>query len=127
MTPKDFAKLVARDGGGCLCCGEMEAISPNHRANRGMGGAKNTSPLNLPSNYLVLCSRMNYLIEADADQAARAINYGWKVSRYMDPRTIPVYDAKNGKWYTLDDQYGRHEVRGNSVKFSGDLPGSPTV
>ena len=76
MTPKDFAKLVARDGGGCLCCGEMEAISPNHRANRGMGGAKNTSPLNLPSNYLVLCSRMNYLIEADADQAARAINYG---------------------------------------------------
>jgi len=107
MTGKEFQKLIQRDGGGCVCCGETEAIAPNHRANRGMGGARKNSYLNLPSNLVTLCSKTNFLIEADAKEADRATAFGWKVSRYMDPKTVPVFDAKLGRWYLLDDNYGR--------------------
>lgn len=107
MKPKDFQRLIDRDGGGCVCCGETEAIAPNHRAGRGFGGASKTSYLNLPSNLVTLCSRTNFLIESDADQAERATAYGWKVSRYIDPKTVPVFDAKVGKWFALDDDYQR--------------------
>ena len=113
MKPKDFARLVARDGGGCVCCGETTAISPNHRANRGMGGASKDSWLNAPSNYVTLCSRMNDLIERDADYARLAISYNWKISKYDDPLTKPVFDKKTALWYYLDNSYNRIEVEGH--------------
>lgn len=127
MTPKEFQKLLDRDGGGCLCCGETEAVAPNHRANRGMGGARKDSYLHLPSNLVVLCSKMNTAIEADVEEQARALRYGWKVSRYIDPKTVPVYDAKLKRWYQLDDNYGRHELRGDYGSTSRNLPGSITI
>lgn len=114
MKPKDFAKLVERDGGGCVCCGETEAIAPNHRANRGMGGAGKDSWLNAPSNLVTLCSRMNNLIETDADYARLAVSRGIKISKYDDPEKVPVYDAKSGLWYTLDNSYNRHEAKGTA-------------
>jgi hypothetical protein len=108
VTGKEFQKLIDRDGGGCLCCGETEAIAPNHRSNRGMGGARKDSYLNKPSNLVTLCSLTNGAIESNAVEAARAIKYGWKVSKYTDPKTVPVFDAKLGRWYLLDDSHGRH-------------------
>lgn len=106
MKPKDFAKIRERDRY-CLHCGETEAISPNHRANRGMGGSKR---LDVPSNIVLLCSVMNGLIESDNIHAATAITYGWKISKYANPKEIPVVDAISGVSYLLDDNYGRKVV-----------------
>ena len=92
-----------------------------------MGGASKNSYLNLPSNLVVLCSKMNNAIEASADQAEKALENGWKVSRYIDPKTVPVFDAKLGRWYMLDDNYGRQEIRGINESLSGYLPGSITI
>lgn len=102
MKPKDFARLVERDGH-CLHCGTTEALSPNHRANRGMGGSK---VRDVPSNLVVLCSWMNGQIEADARLAAVAHAYGWKLSTWQDFRSYPVFDTLSGEWRLLDDHYG---------------------
>jgi hypothetical protein len=112
MNKKEFAALVARDLGGCVCCGEAEAISPNHRANRGMGGATKTSYLNKPSNLVTLCSRMNSLIESDSGAAQIATFYGWKVSKWVKPFEIPIFDTKVGAWFILDDSFGRTQTKG---------------
>lgn len=106
MTPKDFARLVARDGY-CLHCGETEAVAPNHRANRGMGGSK---AANKPSNYVLICSQLNGLIESDDRWATLAIENGWKVSKWADWRTIPVFDALTGTSYLLNDDWTRNVV-----------------
>ena len=60
MTPKEFRKYIDRDSW-CYHCGQTEAIAPNHRISRGMGGSK---VRNVPSNIIVLCSEMNGLIES---------------------------------------------------------------
>ena len=110
MKPAEFKKLLERDKGGCLCCGEDVAVAPQHRANRGMGGASKDSYLDRPSNLIVLCSRMNGLIESNAFWADEARNYGWKVSKWETPKEVPVFDAKDGCWYLLDDDYRRYEA-----------------
>jgi hypothetical protein len=102
VNAKDFKRLVARDGA-CLHCGETEAIAPNHRANRGMGGSKERD---VPSNLVVLCSVLNGLIESDDRYAKVAIEYGWKVSKWADWRAIPVFDTQSGEWHLLDDEFG---------------------
>lgn len=102
MKPKDFARLVARDGG-CVHCGETEAVSPNHRANRGMGGSKTADT---PSNLVVLCSWLNGAIEADSALRLKALQFGWKVSKWDDWRKKPVYHSVSGEWRLLNDDYG---------------------
>lgn len=102
MNAKEFARLVARDGG-CLHCGQTEAIAPNHRANRGMGGSKS---LDVPSNLVVLCSWLNGAIEADSGLRLMAIRYGWKVSKWDEWRNKPVFHAQSGEWRLLDDRFG---------------------
>ena len=97
---------MARDGG-CLHCGETEAVSPNHRANRGMGGSK---VRDVPSNLVVLCSLLNGLIESDAQWASVAKSYGWKLSTWQNPAEVPVYDTRNREWLLLDDHYGAKVV-----------------
>ena len=106
MTPKEFARLVARDSY-CLHCGATEALAPNHRANRGMGGSK---LMNVPSNYALICSSLNGLIESDHRWQQLAIESGWKVSRYADWREIPVWDSMAGVWYLLKDDWTRNVV-----------------
>lgn len=88
----------------CLHCGETEAVSPNHRANRGMGGSKKR---HVTSNLFVLCSYWNNAIEADPEAARIAKGYGWKLETWQDPKAEPIYDAISGAWYLLDDDYGR--------------------
>jgi len=107
MNKKDFKKLVARDQY-CLHCGETEAIAPNHRINRGMGGSKK---LDHWANLVILCSILNGQIEADSRWAAMAESYGYKLRRHQDPKTEPVFDAITGVWYLLDDDLGRKVVK----------------
>jgi hypothetical protein len=102
MKPKDFQRLLARDRY-CLHCGATDALSPNHRANRGMGGSK---AFDTPSNLVVLCSLFNGLIESDGRAAALARKFGWKLSKWDDFRAKPVYDRMSGEWRLLNDEYG---------------------
>jgi hypothetical protein len=106
LTPKEFGKYLARDGG-CLHCGETEALSPNHRANRGMGGSK---ARDVPSNIIVLCSAMNGAIESNHKAAAQAKRYGWKLDSWQDPMATSVYDTQTQEWYLLDNQFGRKVI-----------------
>lgn len=103
MNKKEFQKYLDRDGG-CYHCGETEAVSPQHRANRGMGGSKKRD---VPSNILVFCSKLNFLVEADPYWADMAYTYGWKLNTWEDPLQIAVYDAQTALWWILDNQYTR--------------------
>lgn len=105
MTPKQFQKYLDRDHY-CLHCGATEALSPNHRAGRGMGGSK---VLDRPANVIVLCSSMNLLIETTPAMAKLALERGWKIYRWESPENKPVYDAVNGIWFLLDDNFNRVE------------------
>lgn len=108
MKPKDFAKLVERDGY-CLHCGEVEAISPNHRINRGMGGSRR---LDKPSNLVVLCSVVNGLIESSPAWQALAKEWGWKLERWQSPEAEPVYDSISGEWWILSNDWLRDPIPG---------------
>jgi hypothetical protein len=101
MKPKEFRRLLDRDEY-CLHCGETEAISPNHRQNRGMGGSKLRHK---PSNLVILCSSMNSLIESDNRWSSLALRYGWKLESWEDPAQVPVYDAIKDCWFLLTDDY----------------------
>lgn len=103
MTPKEFSKLIERDSY-CLHCGATEALAPNHRANRGMGGSKKR---NHPANYVLICSTMNGLIESDHRWAELALSYGWKLRPWEDPFTSAVFDSISGTWYLLNDEWER--------------------
>jgi hypothetical protein len=102
LKPKEFARLMERDNG-CVHCGEMEAVSPNHRINRGMGGSK---LLDRSSNLVVLCSRLNFLIESDPYWMKLGKLYGWKLERWQIPEETPVFDIRSGIWQLLDNDYG---------------------
>ncbi len=103
MNPKAFSKYLRRDGG-CLHCGAVDVAIPHHRANRGMGSFK---ALNTPANIIAICSELNGLMESDADWAARARAYGWKISKHSNPEFEPVYYPLEGRWYYLDDLFER--------------------
>ena len=104
MNQKEFDKYLRRDNGGCVHCGETEALSIHHRANRGFGGFKS---LNRPSNLLVICSEANGLMESDAAFAILARRFGWKLSKWADPEAEGVWYPAEGRWFYLDDFYGR--------------------
>jgi hypothetical protein len=107
MTPKEFKKLMERDGA-CVHCGlDDETLVPQHRMNRQMGGAKKTSARNLPSNLLVFCSRFNQEIEQSASAATLARERGWKLASYEDPLLVPVWYEVERAWFLLDDRFGR--------------------
>jgi len=106
MNAKEFRKYLDRDKG-CLHCGETEAVAPNHRINRQMGGSK---ARDVPSNIVVLCSAMNNAIESDAQQAKLAKWYGWKLNTWDNPGTKPVYDTQTSLWYVLGDDFSRNMI-----------------
>lgn len=107
LKPQEFYKYIQRDQR-CYHCGAgAEYLVPHHRANRGMGGSK---ARDIPSNIISMCSQINYLMEADADWAALAKKYHWKISSYANPLILPVYDAFTGFWFRLDDNYKRTSI-----------------
>ena len=89
MNSKSWRLLLERDFGRCLHCGETVALSPNHRINRGMGGSKLRDK---PSNLVVLCSRLNHMIEADEVWMGLALRYGWKLRSWQSALDEPVYE-----------------------------------
>lgn len=116
MTPREFQKYLDRDGG-CVHCGLTEAVAPNHRANRGMGGSKKRD---VPSNIVVLCSWMNGLIESNASQAHHARMAGWKLFAHEDPASTPLWDAQKAEWVLLGDDFTRTPLTGRQP-FSVNL------
>jgi hypothetical protein len=106
MNSKQFAKYLAIQPY-CPHCGDTETLVPNHRANRGAGSPKS---LGKPSNVLVLCASMNFLIEADAEAAATAKRYGWKISKYDNALEKPYYDLVAGRWYLLSDDFTKIDL-----------------
>lgn len=112
MNKKQFQKLIDRDKA-CLHCGLFDdTLVVQHRGNRGMGGFRAG---NAASNLIVLCAAMNLKIESNAVYANLALDYGWKISRYADPLTSPVYSAIDGEWYLLDDDFGRKVVNPDAI------------
>jgi len=108
VNSKEFARYVQRDSY-CLHCGETEAIAPNHRINRGMGGSKKR---NNPANIVVICSELNGLIESDFRLSELAKHYGYKLESWEEPKRVAVLDTYTGSWWLLDDYYGRTLVEG---------------
>lgn len=105
MTPKEFRKYLDRDKH-CFHCGmESDDLIPHHRLNRGAGG-KN-SKANQPSNIIVVCAYLNFLMEADPLWAARARAKGWKLQSWQNPEEEFVYDFSSDTWYQLDNEFGR--------------------
>ena len=103
MDAKRFRRYLDRDGG-CVHCGELEAVAPHHRLNRGMGGSKTRDT---PSNIIVLCSVLNGLLESDAFWARKARDWGWKLGSGQDPTREPIWHEVEGVWYWLDDEFKR--------------------
>ena len=103
-------KVLKRDDGQCWHCGETEAISIQHRANRGMGGSKLRDRLD---NLMVLCSAMNLAIESDSVQAGYARDYGWKLNSW-DDYSKPVFDNQRSKWFNLNLDGSKSETEAPS-------------
>jgi hypothetical protein len=106
MNQKEFNKYLYRDGG-CVHCAEGIAIVPHHRLNRGMGGSKERDT---PSNIVTFCSAMNSLVESDSKWYHAALKYGWKLRSGQEPSKTPIWFAYDGKWFLLDDQFGKVET-----------------
>ena len=107
VTKKEFAKFLARDGH-CYHCGVSDdTLVPQHRRNRGMGGSQSRSNA---SNVVVVCSHSNGMFEASEAASKTAQRYGWKLRAGQDSLTTPVFDAYEGVWYYLDDNFGKRET-----------------
>jgi len=111
MKPKDFDKFLNRDFG-CIHCGAVDAVSPHHRLNRGMGGSKLR---NNPANIIVICSSLNSELESDAELAQLARRLGWKLSPGQDPLEVAVWFPKYKSWYRLDDDFNRELISDSPV------------
>ncbi|MHC6175429.1 hypothetical protein [Glutamicibacter sp. X7] len=106
MNRKTFTKYLTRDKQ-CVCgCNSTDTLVPQHRANRGMGGSP---ALDRPANVIVMCARLNGLIESDPRHAAIARRYGWKLERWQTPEETPVYYVSESLWFTIDNDFNRKE------------------
>ena len=77
-----------------------------------MGGSK---LLDRPSNLMVLCSEVNGLIESNHFYRDLALMYGWKLERWQVPENEPVFDSRLWKWFLLDNEFGRIEIKAPNV------------
>lgn len=101
LTKKHVAALRVRDENRSAWTGEeSDTLVPQHRANRGMGGSRKANTL---SNVVLLESRINSLIESDPEWQAEAVRRGIKVSKFADPRMVPVEHAVHGLVWLTDD------------------------
>jgi hypothetical protein len=98
LNKKLLDALRARDGDVCAWSGvETETLVPHHRANRGAGGFKGADRL---SNLVLVDSIANGRFESDLQKRAQLL--GFKISRYADPESIPLFHKVHG-WILLKD------------------------
>ena len=71
-----------------------------------MGGSKARHE---PSNILVMCSRVNGLMESDAIVAEMAREFGWKLESWQKPEDVPVYHLLELQWFKIE-KYERVEL-----------------
>lgn len=100
-VPKAILRAITeRDGHRSAWTGlDSDTLVPQDRANRGMGGTKTF----LLSNYVWLESEFNGLIESDAKWAEEARRRGIKISKFADPRLIPINHAVHGDVFLDND------------------------
>lgn len=101
-VPKKLVQALRdRDGNVCAFTGiESERLVPHHRANRGAGGFKAGDRL---SNLVLVDSIVNGRFEHDLQERAKVL--GFKISRYADPESIPLFHKVHG-WVLLRDDGG---------------------
>jgi hypothetical protein len=63
-----------------------------------MGGSKARDEA---SNVIVMCSRVNGLMESDPIVAEMAREFGWKLESWQIPANVPVYNAVSNKWFDV--------------------------
>jgi hypothetical protein len=102
LNAKTRKALFERDSHRCWHCGSEE-VTVQHRANRGMGGSKE---MDNAANLILLCWFVNFEMEASDKKAREAEKYGWKISRYADPTSIPVWHYPSQSWILLNDDWG---------------------
>jgi len=102
LNAKTRKALFERDSHRCWHCGSEE-VTVQHRANRGMGGSKE---MDNAANLILLCWFVNFEMEASDKKAREAERYGWKISRYADPTSIPVWHYPSQTWILLNDDWG---------------------
>jgi len=111
MNQKQFLKYLERDLG-CVHCGDTETAVPNHRINRGIGGSKK---LDSPANIVVLCAKMNGLIESDSRIRNLAIMSGWKLESWQTPTDEPYFNHYRQVWVQLHDDFTYDILDGRRV------------
>lgn len=99
-TPKPVLRdLERRDGHVSAWTGEdVPELVPQHRQG-GMGGSRFKHRL---SNVVWLESIINGLIESDPEWQAEAVRRGIKISKFADPRMVPVEHAVHGLVWLTD-------------------------
>jgi ribosomal protein S27AE len=102
-------KLEARDKW-CWHCGATTDLAPHHRKNRRAGGSKLLDRLD---NLILVCQAYNFQMEANAEVAKQAREFGHKL-RSWDDFSVSVFDRPTGTWYVLDEEGGKHAHRGIS-------------
>ncbi len=95
-------KVRERDGWRCVHCGTTENLTTGHRKNRGSGGSSDPA-INRPSNLITECAAANALSESDAGFRLRALEKGWKVLQFKDPRLVRCWVLGRGPVFLLDD------------------------
>ena len=80
-------QIEARDSH-CWHCGTQQNLQIHHRRNRGFGSSK---LLDTPQNLIRVCAAYNYAMEANANTAADAREFGHKLQSWRDI-TDPVFD-----------------------------------
>ena len=95
--------VMDRDKGKCLHCGVTENLQIQHRRNKGIGGSKLLDGF---QNLIVVCAAYNYAMEADADVARDAREFGHKLQSWRDI-TDPVFDQSELTWYKLTEDGDR--------------------
>lgn len=106
-TPTGSVKrMQERDGYKCVACGTEYDLTPQHRANRGMGGSKRGHGL---SNLVTMCRHHNEQLESDPKFAELGRRMGWKVKRNSGPppSDIAVWSFPELAWFLLADDGSR--------------------
>lgn len=111
MTVSDrVRKQIERRDSHCWHCGTTEGLQVHHRRSKGFGGSK---LLDLPQNLIRVCAAYNYAMEADADVARDAREFGHKLQSWRDI-SDPVFDQSELTWYKLTEDGGRVKVNAPS-------------